>query len=365
MDSAPNIIFSYPEFDGVTEYRMTPLLIPLQDHVVSANIEISHRLKDAFEPCLEIFSDPTHIQLMESEKTLFTNQPVKGGTQLIQNQSHCPFKAFALHRLSADTLELPKYDFDFSERGTLVHKALEVFWQKTRSQKELLRLFFTDEIDQQIAQCVAEALLPFTEKLKGQSKFLEMESKRTHKLLKDWLANKEKFRPDFTVLDEEKAETVQVGNLSISLRLDRIDKTSDGKLFLIDYKTGSSTPNSWFGERPEQPQIPLYALQLQPGAMAFAQIKPGDMKFKGVYDPDSDGYGLKENNFSKITDCQTWDHLLAYWQNNLTRLADNFISGHMEVDPIKAGDTCRYCNLDTFCRIREKTNVVTNEEDIP
>jgi probable DNA repair protein len=365
MDAAPNLIFSTPEWDGITELRMTPILLPLEDHIVSAEIDISHRLKDAFDLNLQSFNDPVHIPLLESEKILFTTQVTKGGTQLIQNQSHCPFKAFALHRLFTDTLELPEHDFDFAERGTLIHEALEIFWKKTRSQQNLKQLFINNTIDQQIEQSVREALLPFTEKLSDQFQFLQMELNRTRKLLKDWLSKEEQLRPDFIVLEEEKKETVQVGELRLSMRMDRVDKTADGQILLIDYKSGNATPNSWFGERPEQPQIPLYALQLEPGGMAFAQLKPGSMKFKGVHDPDTYGYGFKPTDFRKKTDCEDWQSLLTYWRTNLTHLANNFLSGQMQVDPLNAENTCRYCNLQTMCRIREKTGSIVDEEETP
>jgi ATP-dependent helicase/DNAse subunit B len=322
-------------------------------------------LKDAFEPSLESFSDPTNIPLLESEKTLFTTQVTKGGTHLIQSQSHCPFKAFAMHRLSADTLELADHDFDFAERGTLIHNALEIFWRKTRSLNLLKQLFANNTLDEMIEQSVRDALLPFNEKLSDQSHFLQMELNRSRKLIRDWLTENEQLRPDFTVLEEEKKETVHVGELRLSMRMDRVDKTTDGKLLLIDYKTGDAKPGSWFGERPEQPQVPLYAMQLQPDGLTFAQLKQGDMKFKGVYDPDTHAFGFKSVNFTKKTDCADWQSLLDYWRNNLTHLADDFLDGKMQVDPLKVNETCRTCNLQTMCRISEKTGSIVAEEETP
>jgi len=365
MDAAPNIIFSTPEWDGVTELRLTPLLLPLENKVGSADIDISHRLKDAFEPNLQNFNDPVTIPLLESEKTFFTTKITKGGVQLIQNQSHCPFKAFALHRMFADTLQLSDHDYDFAERGTLIHEALEIFWKKVRSQKNLKQLFSNNTIDQQIEQSAREALLPFTEKLSGQSQFLDMELKRTQKLIKDWLSQEEQLRPEFTVLEEEKTETVQIGELRLRMRMDRVDKTPDGKILLIDYKSGSATPNSWFGERPEHPQIPLYAMHLEPSGVAFAQLKPGNMKFKGINDPDTGGFGFKTTKFTKETNCENWISLLAYWNKNLTQLSENFLSGQMQVDPLKAENTCRLCSLQTMCRISEKTGSINDDEETP
>ena len=69
------------------------------------------------------------------------------------------------------------------------------------------------------------------------------------------------------------------------MRLDRVDKIGD-KLLIIDYKTGEVTPGNWLGDRPKDPQLPLYLLASDPRAhgCAFAQIKGGNIRFIGHSD---------------------------------------------------------------------------------
>ncbi len=54
--------------------------------------------------------------------------PLRGGAAILQNQAACPFRAFAVHRLSAKAIESPHDGFDYRERGQLVHDTLAAFW---------------------------------------------------------------------------------------------------------------------------------------------------------------------------------------------------------------------------------------------
>ena len=53
---------------------------------------------------------------------------------------------------------------------------------------------------------------------------------------------------------------------------------------IIDYKTGDTRVSAWLGERPEEPQLPMYAMGTaeQVDAVVFARVKAGDFKFNGL-----------------------------------------------------------------------------------
>ena len=44
---------------------------------------------------------------------------------------------------------------------------------------------------------------------------------------------------------------------------------------------------------------------------------------------------------------------LDNWNSILGNLASEFIKGHAVVDP-RESSVCRYCHLDSFCRIKER-----------
>lgn len=91
----------------------------------------------------------------------------------------------------------------------------------------------------------------------------------------------------FRVIEREATCNLTINQLPLQIRLDRVDQLSDGSLFLIDYKTGVNTITGWFQERLTDPQLPIYALfqnesEKHYAGIAFAEIRNGDMKYKGV-----------------------------------------------------------------------------------
>jgi ATP-dependent helicase/nuclease subunit B len=114
--------------------------------------------------------------------------------------------------------------------------------------------------------------------------YVTMQRERLRRLLRPWLEH-ELARPWFAVKQrEEKADNVQIGPLHLSLRVDRVDETRGGEL-LIDYKTGRVSTSDWLSERPDAPQLPLYAVMSDAtrlGGVAFARLRVGkDMGLKG------------------------------------------------------------------------------------
>ena len=115
-----------------------------------------------------------------------------------------------------------------------------------------------------------------------QRAYLKAEEERTIELVMNWLAV-ESARQPFQIVAVEEKTTIQVGDLSLKVRADRIDQVAEGQL-LIDYKTGEVSTASWEGPRPEQPQLPLYAAfggSTNLIGAVFAQVRPSSMGFKG------------------------------------------------------------------------------------
>jgi hypothetical protein len=159
------------------------------------------------------------------------------------------------------------------------------------------------------------------------------------------------------VITHEKSETITLGQLTLSVRIDRVDQLSDGKKFIIDYKTSKHHDiNQWFSDRPEEPQLPLYAL-LDPdktAGIAFAQLVVGDNTFKGISLYSMDIKGIKTLDDTRQIDTQTWPEQIAQWHHTLSALSEAFASGKAIVDPKEPPETCKYCKLKPLCRIHEE-----------
>ncbi len=269
-----------------------------------------------------------------------------GGASLFKDMAACPFRAFAKHRLSARELEDTDLGLNYKDRGTTVHKALEFIWNELGSQAHLIALT-PDELGDLIARATESAIRKL-----GAGVGLSVERRRLARVLAEWL-DIEKSRSEFVVRKQEEEGLVTLGGLQIRTRADRVDESPDGLQIILDYKTGKVKLSGWDGDRPDEPQLPLYcATSDQPIAgAAFVLIRVGELELKGLADARIAPPGLKKMTMGIP---RTFSEQKAEWKRVLEKLADDFRTGHSEVDPKR--DACENCGLKALCRIRELEN---------
>ncbi len=277
-----------------------------------------------------------------------------GGSALLEDQSHCPFRAFAKRRL----LVGPPGEFTLAlsaaDRGSLLHDALNALWGSISDYRTLVDL--TVESEQLlVAQAVEDGIAAFPaarRRLLGKA-YWRLEEQRLVSLLHEWLAV-EKLRSEFVVSQREQDIALSLDRLQLRLRVDRIDRLPDGSQVIIDYKSGSSRVQDWLGERPARPQLLLYGIAA-PGAasaLAFAQVRPRDSRFVGL-GRTAAAPGIATDISKAAQNCledADWDSLNIYWRANLERLAAEFVAGDARVDPL-APASCAWCGLQPLCRI--------------
>jgi probable DNA repair protein len=357
LATAPDVVLSYPEWEGNTQLQMSPLLDLWRKEDSNIKIHQSHREKDRCgKPGLELLRESLLLPVAGSEAARFA-ATLPGGTSVLKDIAACPFRAFAVHRLGVKVVELPEIDFDHPERGSLVHRALEFFWRGVKSKTRLMELESRHRLEEALAQAVTDALGD----LARQGRFFDIERERVTRLLLDWMRDIEMKRADFEVTGEEKDVTLDIGGLKLKMRVDRIDRAAGGKVLVIDYKTGEAKPSGWFGERIQEPQLPLYAVKLAPDAVVFAQVLKGKMRLHAAGDPRppaDPGYV----NIEKISGCAGWPELLKQWRQNLEAAAGRFLAGDTQVDPHHE-NICGYCGMESLCRIEALTEDEHGEED--
>lgn len=344
--SAPIVLFSYAQESAESRQRSSPVLtgLGLQSlHVdeiapsdpVPAPIEI-----DAFVDDKPIPPPPDRI--------------LQGGAGILKAQAQCGFRAFAEKRLFASAVDAVSLGLDPGERGSLVHAVLEDFWAQVKTQAALKNMAAAER-DAQLGRSIDVAFA------KDHSRpepgwpraYLKAERQRLLNLLLPWLEYEARRQP-FTVKSREATlEGVQIGPLRLSIRVDRVDLVGEGTdsagEVILDYKTGAAKPGDWLGERPDEPQLPLYAVLSQSpqlAALAFASIRRG--KYMGM-----NGYQANDGILPKFTKLETGSLAaqVVQWREVLISLAQDFYSGEAQVSPKSYPRTCDYCEQRLLCRL--------------
>ena len=284
---------------------------------------------------------------------------IRGGAAVIRDQAACPFRAFARHRLAATPLETPQPGLDGAERGTLLHRVLYRVWEKLGDHASL-KVLDAEGTARVVADAAAHAIGEAHDKgatsLTG--RFAAIEQARLVRVVSEWLAY-ERQRVPFTVVEREAPRKVELGGLAMDLRLDRLDRLADGTHALIDYKTGVANLTSWLGDRPDEPQLPLYyrTAEEQVSVLAFARVKRGKtLGFEGVSVVGGllpDVLPIEEKTRRAAQNYASWDVLTQEWETSLAVLTAGFVDGDATVDPKRGGQTCKQCDLQSVCRIAE------------
>ncbi len=245
--SATQVVVSYATHAEDGPRRPSPLLRALNLAPVQSQPE----------------EQPTPIPLdVHTDTTALPELPaviLTGGAIVLERQAACAFRAFAERRLHSTEPDACDPGLDHRDRGSLVHTVMQAFWTHLKTQQALrdltpaARLAFLDQcIDQALSRAQRQVRAPWD------AAYLEVQRRRLQQLLAPWLQT-EIDRPPFEVLATEQKVTAAIGPLTLSLRVDRIDLTPAGTL-ILDYKTGAATPADWLSDRPDAPQLPLYAV---------------------------------------------------------------------------------------------------------
>ena len=362
--SSHNVVFSYSRFDEDRPLLESPLL-PRQEYR-----DIKNSLSETTTYQQMIFKSAEIEEIEDFKAPLAENHT--GGTGIFADQSQCPFRAFAKHRIHSRDLEEPDIGLDSMQRGLILHRLMQLFWEDVKTQNELIKRtsedndeLITSLIDQEIQERQKKLPSVFT------PKFSDIEAARLKMVMTNWI-EQEKVRNSFRVRDMEFLVEQSLQGINFRGRIDRIDELDDGSLVIIDYKTGVQSISDWAPKRPKEPQMPLYAVTL-PGniaAVLLAILKPGDdYGFRGlasredVFDSadlnqkrvkkfENDPATRKKFLFGDDAEGKIWIDLLNQWRSEAEALAIEFREGHAPVKPMD-NYVCQYCDQGPFCRIDE------------
>lgn len=301
----------------------------------------------AQRPQLERYTDAQGLAITEPRQ--------RGGTSLLRDQAACAFRAYARYRLLTEQREPRPPGLDALARGTLVHKIMQAVWREVQTSSALHKQSVCARrrvVAAQVAHYNNHAALP-----RGRhTKFLALQAEWLQTLILEWLAIEEARPHAFSVVATEQPYSLRLGGITVNFIIDRIDQLADNTLAVIDYKSGRvDSPKNWSGARPEQPQMPLYAMALTDGATAtappvsalvYAQLRSGECRYIGL---GADDFQAGANQVTAAN----WPAHMREWQQALTALAADFAAGVAVVNP-QTTRTCQQCDLHALCRVYDQ-----------
>lgn len=343
LAAADEVVVSWPAKEEDRDLAPSPLIA----HVPDGTLELPEfpRYRDL------LFSKKNLVNVEDARGPAVPPGPVRGGTRVLADQAACPFRAFARWRLAAAPLEAPLAGPDASDRGKLLHALMRGIWAELKTSAALQGQDLAPVIERAAAAAVKEAGV--------EGRFAELERVRLARLAQEWLAV-ERNRSSFEVVSVEEKRKLRLGEVEFEGRIDRMDRLLEGEggHVLIDYKSSYRvTPKDWEAPRPDDPQLPLYAVAApeELAAVVFAKLRRGAMRFMG--------FGRTRDLVPNVRAAKNWPALLAEWKQETEALGAAFAAGDAAVDPKRDLKTCLRCDLQTLCRVYEKFNVLEEVED--
>jgi probable DNA repair protein len=354
MHGAAEIVFSWSHRDGERELRPSPVIsaIPLQAAAPELAATLAERL-----------AQPAEMQWLDDHMAppVAAGEIQRGGTGLLKAQAICPAWAYYQYRLGARALDEPVEGLDALARGNLLHMVLQAFWTGRTS----VDLHGMDDtaLESSIAAAVEAGVRQFIEQSDAPlpPQFAALEKLRLQRILAAWL-ELEKTREPFSVQECEQRISLDIDGLQVNLVLDRIDELPDGRLVVLDYKTGASVSHkSWAEDRIAEPQLPIYAaLALRDGevaAVCFAKVQAAEQKFIGIAEEDGVLPGVNSLDGARKLfpeDCfPDWAALIRHWQVSIAAIATEIKAGEAAVK-FRNEEDMRDCDVKPLLRLPER-----------
>jgi probable DNA repair protein len=358
--SAGTAVFSYAKESAEGRQRCSPVLAGLGLEDVSVAEFVGTAVERKVVEIEEI-EDVAHVQAPP-------NRVFRGGARILELQAACGFRAFAEQRLRATEVESIEPGMDARESGTVVHDVLKRFWDEVRTQ-DALKSMTIEERDEALEWCITDALKRTEETGASawDTAYLQVQRDRLRRLLNWWLElEMERGLPFEVKLSEKEFKDVSVGPLRLSVRMDRVDAVVDegkGGEVLIDYKTGDATPNDWLTERPNAPQLPLYAILSEGNRLrgvAFGLVRAGEGRGLKGY---AVGDGVLPGRPARLKEAATLEAQVDRWRQVLVGLAEEFYAGDARVNPKQYPKTCEHCGQRLLCRLDVSLLEDSDEDD--
>ena len=356
---AGTMVWSWPQFDGE---------VPLQPSHLVAAASPATAMPAPADLLVVALHRSAGLELRVPDRALACapGGALVGGTRALQLQSHCPFRAAAQLRLGAVPVAEPTPGLTRRERGQIMHRALEAVWRVLGSSRELRRR--QGSLGATVAPACAQAM---AEQLRLRAvpvapALIDNELHRLERMITLFLEQELQRAEvaEFTVQSLEESQDRDLSGVPLRVRMDRVDRLDDGRVLVIDYKSGAAETFRPLDERPRQPQLLAYALLVagsaEPGSVAGSvagvaavHLNADVIRWRGASAEPSVLPGLatrvaRANTHARVPTAP-WAELIPHWRRVIERLVRSFMAGDASVDPLPGA--CRHCHLPMLCRV--------------
>lgn len=263
---------------------------------------------------------------------------IAGGAATIQRQLDEPFAAFVHGRLGVRLLPAITAGLAANLRGSIIHDALHHLYACLPGRTDI-GTWDAEERATRIAAALQSAL---SRRIRHSdavvARLLELEQRRVRELLESVL-DVDCNRPDFVVEHVEHAMPAEINGIRLRLRVDRVDRNTDGGLIIIDYKTGMPKALLEGDGSLRDIQLVVYACAIAApvAGIALFNIDSRSVIIEGA------GAGWRPE--------LDWDQALEQWQEIVLRAAGEIGRGDVRLRRMEAVDATRPLGL--LSRYRE------------
>jgi ATP-dependent helicase/nuclease subunit A len=247
-------------------------------------------------------------------------------TSVYEDLRRCPYRFFALRQLGLRDADEIESEIDKRDFGNWLHAVLGHF-------HDALRIEPTDEPARRLSLIDAAAERATREYALGDAEFLPFAAAwpAVRDGYLDWLAGHEATGATF--VESEPWKRQPLGALNLVGRLDRVDRTPDGRVFVIDYKTESlATTKERVKDPTEDTQLAFYAALIADDTLRAAYVNVGEK---------SSGTSTVEQ--TEVVAAR--DVLVAGLMDDFAR-----ISAGAALPALGEGTVCEHCAARGLCR---------------
>ncbi len=267
------------------------------------------------------------------------------------------------------------------ERGTLVHRVLELFYRDAEVLEARRKPDWLKTAGAKLDGCFRQAAEDFDRVFHGDA--WEIEKIRTRTVLDRWLAYEDSVRElsepvavEFGFGREGEPEFRWAGFLT-SGSIDRVDRAAGGGFFVFDYKTGKAGRDAEALRKGLGFQLPLYAAAAAAligdlsgqewrggGYCALRLPEPGLHEDILMIAGDREQFGIGTGKHKKTMDLAgDLGGLAGLYENRAKEIGGLVKNGRFPTTPLsKTEAQCEWCHLQQACGHRAELTAVRNAD---